>query len=261
MVVDSTQSRLEKLPVDHVQDTEAIVHAAVTEAGDSQVDKSGNSSSIPPQLDGSGELPSNRDGSLTPKVAVFMKREDSIQSLPLNGASVADEHSSIHATHPAGSKKRPAPKTEKKIEKKGIASAIKKPTAKKRKLDADSIDGTPFSQRSGTPTSSRASKTPVPRNRTQSSATPLHSSPAPGSKEAEENDDDIDDDSELFCICRKPDDHTWMIGCDGGCEDWFHGRCVKMNERDGNLIDKYICELRKRTEYMFVLIYSRPKLL
>ena len=248
IVVDGTKSGFEKLPVDHAQDTENIVHTAVPEVGDFQLDNSGSSSSIPTQLDGSGELPPNRDGSLTPKVAVFMKREDSTQSLPLGGAPMADDHSIIQATHPAGSKKRPAPRAEKKIEKKGIASAIKKPTAKKRKLDADSIDGTPFSQRSGTPASSRASKTPVPRNRKQSSATPLHSSPAPGSREVEENDDeDIDDESELFCICRKPDDHTWMIGCDGGCEDWFHGRCVNMNERDGNLIDKYICELRKHS--------------
>ena len=59
----------------------------------------------------------------------------------------------------------------------------------------------------------------------------------------EDGDEEVDegDSSELFCICRKPDDHTWMIACEGGCDDWFHGRCVNINERDGNLIDKYIC--------------------
>lgn len=44
-----------------------------------------------------------------------------------------------------------------------------------------------------------------------------------------------------FCICRKPDNHTWMIGCDGGCEDWYHGKCVSIDEADSELIDNYIC--------------------
>ena len=170
-----------------------------------------------------------------------MKREDSTSGFLAEVAAAIPEDGHLNILQSIASKKRPVTK-EKKIEKKGIASAIKKPTAKKRKLDQDSMDGTPNSQRSGTPASSRASKTPAPRNRKQDSATPMQSSPAPMSKDADTNeDDDVDDDSELFCICRKPDDHTWMIGCDGGCEDWFHGRCVNMNERDGNLIDKYIC--------------------
>ena len=32
-----------------------------------------------------------------------------------------------------------------------------------------------------------------------------------------------------------------MIACDGGCEEWYHGNCVNIRERDGELIDKYIC--------------------
>lgn len=34
-----------------------------------------------------------------------------------------------------------------------------------------------------------------------------------------------------------------MIGCDGGCEDWFHGKCVSMKEEDSELVDKYICPI------------------
>ena len=128
----------------------------------------------------------------------------------------------------APTKKRAAPK-------KGTASAVK-PAAKKRKLDTDSVDGTPSVKRSVTPASSRASKTPAPKNRKQDSTTPTRSSSV-----AQPDDDEDVDDSELFCICRKPDDHTWMIGCDGSCEDWFHGRCVNMNEEDGKIIDKWIC--------------------
>lgn len=176
------------------------------------------------------------DETNTPRANAELKREDSTRA-----SSVTPSVSNLGAPRPPQSKKRAAPKSEKKVEKKGTASAIKKTSAnKKRKLDDESIGGTPISQRSGTPTSSRASKTPAPRNQKRSSVTPMHSSPAPGAKGGDD-DADMDDDSELFCICRKPDDHTWMIACDGGCEDWFHGRCVDMNERDGNLIDKYIC--------------------
>ena len=192
-------------------------------------------------LDGTnGQVATEADISAVPTV-VGMKREDSMVGFQADVGATFLENGRLSTPQPVAAKKRSAPK-EKKIEKKGIASAIKRPTAKKRKLDLDSVDGTSISQRSGTPASSRASKTPGPRNRKQGSATPMHSSPAPMSKDIDTNeDDDVDDDSELFCICRKPDDHTWMIACDGGCEDWFHGRCVNMNERDGNLIDKYIC--------------------
>ena len=169
-----------------------------------------------------------------------VKHENSTQDAMLDGQPSSPVKDTQSALQRSESKKRPAPKADKK---KGTATTIKKPAAKKRKIDDGSMDGTPFSQRSGTPVSSRASKTPAPRNRKQGSSTPAQSSPPPSLKETEgQEDEDMDeDDSELFCICRKPDDHTWMIGCDGGCEDWFHGRCVGMNERDGNLIDKYIC--------------------
>lgn len=144
---------------------------------------------------------------------------------------------------PAPSRKRAAPKS--KIEKKGTASAVK-PAAKKRKIDPSSANETPSGQRSGTPASSRASKTPAPKNRKQESVTPVRSSSMGATNEEGEEDEeeeDEDEDTELFCICRKPDDHTWMIACDGPCQDWFHGRCVGMDEKDGNLIDKYICAL------------------
>ncbi|KAI9817620.1 MAG: hypothetical protein M1832_004624 [Thelocarpon impressellum] len=136
-------------------------------------------------------------------------------------------------TAKAGKKARPPPKSA--TSKKGTASAAKKPPNKKRKLDSESLDGAPSAKRSATPASSRASKTPAAANRMQSS-TPAaaSSSPPPIDRDAGEGGD-------IFCTCRRPDDHTWMIGCDGGCEDWFHGKCVKIKEEDGDLIDKYIC--------------------
>ena len=140
----------------------------------------------------------------------------------------------------APTKKRAAPK-------KGTAST-KKPAAKKRKIDttkAESIPSTPALPRNETPSSSRASKTPAPKAQPQKqgSSTPARSSSVAAANEDEYEDDDSMsiDPNEQFCICRGPDDHSWMIACDGGCDDWFHGRCVDMDEKDGKLIDKYIC--------------------
>ena len=207
-------------------------------------EKSYRHPSMPAQLDGASELSPTQVESEISQAGVAMQREDSRQSLPDRSKSVAHDSLLTEPQPATASRKRPAPKSDKKVEKKGTASTVKKPTAKKRKLDPDSTDGTPISRRSGTPASSRASRTPAPKNRKQGSATPMQSSPPPPSTKDDGNeDDDVDEDSELFCICRKPDDHTWMIACDGGCDDWFHGRCVSMNERDGNLIDKYICML------------------
>jgi hypothetical protein len=67
---------------------------------------------------------------------------------------------------------------------------------------------------------------------------------------------------ELFCICRKPEDGTWMISCDGGCNGRFHGGCVNINENDVDFIDKYICmqliQLGKASKT--VLISARSQL-
>jgi COMPASS component SPP1 len=134
---------------------------------------------------------------------------------------------------PGGTKKAPA----------------KRAAPKKRKIndeDNDSVDG----GRSNTPSSLRASKAPSAKK--QGSAS-IASSPAPESKKkvgkkgnkkaSTKEESEEDDDNEVFCICRKPDNHTWMIGCDGECEDWFHGKCVNIDPRDADLIEKYICKI------------------
>ena len=145
--------------------------------------------------------------------------------------SPAPTDSATMKPKPAPSKKRAAPK-------KGLASTVK-PPAKKRKIESDSFDGTPPVQRTGTPTASRTSQTPVPKNRKQGSETPARSSSV---LNGEEDDEDATDDGELFCICRKPDDHTLMIACDGPCDGWFHGRCVDMPAEKTKLISKWYCE-------------------
>ncbi|KAJ5326902.1 uncharacterized protein N7506_010004 [Penicillium brevicompactum] len=131
----------------------------------------------------------------------------------------------------------------------GKKGTAKKPAAKKRKVndpDGDSVDA----RRSNTPIS-RTSKTPGKKQDSISIA----GSPAPEPKKrpqkkkkgpkparAQENDDsDSFDENAVFCICRRPDNHTWMIGCDADCDDWYHGKCVDIDPRDAELIDRYIC--------------------
>lgn len=162
------------------------------------------------------------------------------QGLP-SRASSTDRSSP--ATSVKVANKKPAHSTAKK-------GTAKKPAAKKRKgndPDADSVDG----GRSNTPIS-RASKTP---GRKQSSVS-IAGSPAPEEKKkpqkkkkgpkapATQGDDDSDsfDENAVFCICRRPDNHTWMIGCDADCDDWYHGKCVNIDPRDAELIDRYICK-------------------
>ena len=132
------------------------------------------------------------------------------------------------------SKPKAPPSKKRAASKKGTAV---KPPAKKRKMETDSGKASPSGARTGTPATSRASATPAPKNRKPNSVTPDRSSSVAGPNE----DDDDDGEQELFCICRKPDDHTIMIGCDGPCEDWFHTRCVDMNEEKVALISKWYC--------------------
>ncbi|RMY68038.1 hypothetical protein D0862_15021 [Hortaea werneckii] len=181
----------------------------------------------------------------TLKPVASLKSEHSLPRMqsPLRESSVpvpSTESAADEKPTTAPSKKRPAPT------KKGTATVSKKkkttaaaaaPANKKRKVD-------------------RASETPSGRKPSTLKATATGSSPAPSSirsrspaadGEEEEEDEEFDEDEdvegsgEFYCICRKPDNGTFMIGCDGTCDDWYHGKCVGVEERDKNLIDAYYC--------------------
>ena len=47
---------------------------------------------------------------------------------------------------------------------------------------------------------------------------------------------------QLYCVCRKPDQGSWMINCEV-CNDWFHGTCVSLDETDEPLIGTYVCPI------------------
>lgn len=170
-------------------------------------------------------------------------------------ASSSDRSSPATSVKPPSNKK-PASA----VSKKGTA---KKPPAKKRKVndaEAESVDG----RRSNTP-ASRASKTPGKKQDSVSVAgSPVPEDKKkpkkrPGKKRAPGNDDDDEDDNSIFCICRRPDNHTWMIGCDGDCEDWFHGKCVNIDPRDAELIDRYICKIPIPSTPMDLLLTQNPR--
>ncbi|KAK5173786.1 COMPASS (complex proteins associated with Set1p) component [Saxophila tyrrhenica] len=170
------------------------------------------------------------------KAIASLKNEHGLRTAsPLRESSVPVPSTELSPPEPTVSKKRPAPARPKK----GMATTKKAPPAKKRKVEA---------KRSVTP-SSRASKMSMLKT-ASSTGTPANSSPAPSTRSVSatpySEDEDMDEgpagsDDELYCICRKPDNGTFMIGCDGTCDDWFHGKCVEIAERDKNLIDKYIC--------------------
>ncbi|KAI8342913.1 hypothetical protein BC941DRAFT_387745 [Chlamydoabsidia padenii] len=47
--------------------------------------------------------------------------------------------------------------------------------------------------------------------------------------------------STLYCFCQKPYDVSqFMIACDR-CDQWFHGECIGIDEKQGEFIDLYFC--------------------
>ncbi|KAI8087871.1 uncharacterized protein B0P05DRAFT_569343 [Gilbertella persicaria] len=50
------------------------------------------------------------------------------------------------------------------------------------------------------------------------------------------------DKNTLYCICKSPYDGTrFMIACDK-CDQWFHGECIGISEKQGEFIDLYFCD-------------------
>ena len=161
---------------------------------------------------------------------------------------------------PVIGKKRPAPISGGSVTKKKKGIAKSKSAVKKPKLtNSESTSEAMFRSPSATPVSTQQ-KVPgskLRRNISANSPTSAEPSPAPSIDDVlddEEMEDEFEapysaadtpqtmnSDGEVYCICRKGDNHSWMIACDGGCDEWFHGRCVDIRERDGELIDKYIC--------------------
>jgi COMPASS component SPP1 len=168
--------------------------------------------------------PSIQLSDMEPSKAIStLKRENSARhQSPLRESSVPMPSTEDNLAESSIPRKRPLPK------KKGTATTTKKaPAPKRRKFE---------STRSDTP-SSRVSKTAFRAG--SGKGTPVNSSPAPSDRsgsvdpasddEEEEEGTPVSDD--LYCICRRPDTGTFMIGCDGPCEDWSRQVRGNLGER------------------------------
>ncbi|KAK5718174.1 COMPASS (complex proteins associated with Set1p) component [Elasticomyces elasticus] len=229
---------------------------------------------LPSQLDGTSSSPpppttsspvTGRRSSVQPtelKTVAALKQEHTVSTQsPLRESSVpmpsteqsgpvVQGVSNSDSANPVVKHKKTAPSKTKK----GTASVSKRsaaggnnngPPSKKRKVEVKRSE-TPASRAVGKGSTTGGSS-PVPS--TQRSQSRSRSEDAERDDEegygSSGNDDagsgEGDDSGDLYCICRKPDNGTFMIGCDGTCDDWYHGKCVGIEERDKNLIDKYLC--------------------
>jgi hypothetical protein len=49
---------------------------------------------------------------------------------------------------------------------------------------------------------------------------------------------------ELYCLCQKPmDENTdeFWLGCEGGCDGWFHLKCIGLSKKAAKAKDHYTC--------------------
>ncbi|KAK3621989.1 COMPASS (complex proteins associated with Set1p) component [Elasticomyces elasticus] len=226
---------------------------------------------LPSQLDGTSSSPpppttsspvTGRRSSVQPtepKTVAVLKQEHTVSTQsPLRESSVpmpsteqsgpvVQGVSNSDSANPVVKHKKTAPSKTKK----GTASVSKRsaagtdgPPSKKRKVEVKRSE-TPASRAVGKGSTTGGSS-PVPSTqRSQSRSRSEDDEEQYGSDDRSGNEDggsgEGDDSGDLYCICRKPDNGTFMIGCDGTCDDWYHGKCVGIEERDKNLIDKYLC--------------------
>ncbi|XP_017474867.1 PREDICTED: CXXC-type zinc finger protein 1-like [Rhagoletis zephyria] len=54
-------------------------------------------------------------------------------------------------------------------------------------------------------------------------------------------------DGQAYCICRTSDCSRFMIGCDG-CEEWYHGDCINITEKEAKHIRHYYCQRCKEED-------------
>ncbi|KAK5088699.1 COMPASS (complex proteins associated with Set1p) component [Lithohypha guttulata] len=194
------------------------------------------------------EPDSNETRPETVEVETESKTEPEIQSIipPAQPPKIKKEESQRSESRPVSvepiqsipapliGKKRPLAMT-----KKGTAK-VKSATPSKR-LKMTEPDRTPTRSPSVTPAQKTGSKLKKIANIASPASRASSRQPSPSPTPSGATPASSNDDGEVFCICRKGDNHTWMIACDGPCQEWYHGKCIGIRERDGELIDKFFC--------------------
>ncbi|XP_047512603.1 CXXC-type zinc finger protein 1-like isoform X1 [Pieris napi] len=62
---------------------------------------------------------------------------------------------------------------------------------------------------------------------------------------------------QAYCICRSSDSSRFMIACDA-CEEWYHGDCINISEKEAKYIKNYFCD-RCREEDPSLKTKFRPQ--
>jgi COMPASS component SPP1 len=62
-------------------------------------------------------------------------------------------------------------------------------------------------------------------------------------------------DGTFYCICRSSQANGFMICCDS-CEEWFHGDCVKITEKEAKNIKKYYCHRCKSIDGSLTTVFK-----
>lgn len=61
---------------------------------------------------------------------------------------------------------------------------------------------------------------------------------------------------EAYCICRSSDSSRFMICCDA-CEEWYHGDCINITEKEAKHIKQYFCIACKEKDPSLQVVF-RP---
>uniref|UniRef100_A0A5S6PZ43 CXXC-type zinc finger protein 1 n=1 Tax=Trichuris muris TaxID=70415 RepID=A0A5S6PZ43_TRIMR len=61
-----------------------------------------------------------------------------------------------------------------------------------------------------------------------------------------------------YCICQSYEDDRFMISCDN-CDNWFHGDCVNISERQAKKVVKFYCPPCITAQPSLKIVYKTPK--
>lgn len=121
------------------------------------------------------------------------------------------------------------------------ASAASTPTSK-RNIEKDDSRPVKKVKRGRPPLNKNANNNNNNNNNTTSEpATPSTPTTPPSQQQQAQQRPPNDNNNELYCICKRPYDvKEFMIACDK-CNEWFHGECIEISEKQSEFIDLYYC--------------------